>query len=220
MNYSYHAITKSSGNLKPQEQYACRALRPYRQNDRSVTQYFPVLSPFPCTVCIVAGCQIGLFPHTQQTKWAAVTHQHATTFWGLVIDAVCVRGVTQRPLTACHIAAVRYKGRAMSYQWTSQQFLGKREAVALFSHRLPHPWASFCTCHSYHALKWFFKYYIKSKCQPWFLCANMHVFVDYVVYLVRLAKKCWGIHFLMLLPTKRMSKIKIQGHYLATWWLL
>lgn len=130
MNYSYHAITKSSGNLKPQEQYACRALRPYRQNDRSVTQYFPVLSPFPCTVCIVAGCQIGLFPH-RQIKWAAVTHQHLTTFRGLLIDTACVRGshnVPSQHATSlqcvtragqCHTSEPRSSSLAKGRLWPS-----------------------------------------------------------------------------------------------------
>lgn len=121
---------------------ACPALGPHRQNDMSVTQYFPVLSPFPRIVCIIAGCQI-VFPHIQQMKWNCMscsdtqTHNNfpGVTNW----RSLCVRGSYNVPSTACHTTAVSYKGRAMSYQWTSQQFLGKREAVALFSHRLPHP---------------------------------------------------------------------------------
>lgn len=116
---------------------ACTALGPSRQKDRSAPQHLSVPSPFPCTLCITVGLQ----------------GHYKPLFWG---DHLCLTGSHSVPRGSC-------QGRAVSYQGTCEQILGRREALALFSHRLPHPWASLCTCHSYHAFKWFFSSYIKGK---------------------------------------------------------
>ena len=125
MNYSYHAIIKSSGKLKPQEQYASCQASPQTAHTQACNSVLSGFAPFPCIACIVAGCQI-VFP--QQIKWNCTSCSDTPThnnFLGVTDGRRACERFIEGPLTACHAAAGSYKGRAASYQGTSQQLLGK-----------------------------------------------------------------------------------------------
>lgn len=114
------------------------------------------------------------FPHLQRKTCAGcrdtTTHNHfaGATKWPSVSHSVPPHCPTSPQGAAragqCHTREPLSSSLAEGRLWG-------------FSHRLPHPWASLCTCHSYHALKWFFRSYIKGKCQPWFLCAHTHLWI-------------------------------------------
>lgn len=155
--------------------------------------------------------------YSRKPVQAAGTQQHPATFLGWPSDPLCVRGShsvpPHRPMSP---QGAGRAGQCHTREPLSSS-LAKGKAVALFSHRLPHPWASLCTCRSYHALKRFFRSYIKGKCQPWFLCVHTHLWI------VLFIQSGWLKNievFTFWCCCQQKGRIKIKRHYSATWWLL
>lgn len=192
--YQHLWITKNSRRLTTEGWHGSfgHSPRSTRAEQRAHSSALPSSAPFP----LLCTCHRPLpaFLATQQGKCSAVTQR------GAPLPQVTERRVCGGRDAPAARRCRGSQGRAVPSNPPSSSWL-----------TAPRPRASFGTCHSYRALKWFFGYYIKSKCQPSFWCE--HIFVGYAVYSVRLAKKCGGIHFPMLLPTKRMTKINIQRRY-------
>lgn len=146
MSNTNHAIIRSSGNLTPQEHCELPA-QPLAHPGRRTGLFLSTSLSCPLSPALRVSQpdarQLPPLPAASLDRLQG-HNDTQTLFWADQVTICASGGATVSPHVPRELAGQGSVIPAVP---------GRREALALFSHRLPHPWAPLCTCHSYHALK-------------------------------------------------------------------